>query len=234
MASNLLKIVRICNSQFKCNYLKNEKYFHTFFFHFQNLHQILDILKKRMIVIGNVFPKLETVKILLRPLSKKRRLRTSIWKHPKYLPNLHENAFIFFSSFSGKFIPKVSSPILGEILLVFVNTFGADCKYPVQDCENLQVQFKCNYLKNEIYFLDFYFHFWNLHQILNILKKRMIVIANVFPKLRTVKILLRQLSKKRRFRTCFQSQHVKESKMLVKSKWEHFCHVFSSFSLNLI
>ena len=27
--------------------------------------------------------------------------------------------------------------VLGEILEVFVNTFTADAKYPVQDCENL-------------------------------------------------------------------------------------------------
>ena len=42
----------------------------------------------------------------------------------------------------------------------------------------------------------------------------MIVIANLFPKLQTVKILVRPLSKKRRFRTRFDSQHVKASKML--------------------
>ena len=32
------------------------------------------------------------------------------------------------------------SPLgLGEILQVFVNTLTADGKYPVQDCENLQL-----------------------------------------------------------------------------------------------
>ena len=90
-------------------------------------------------------------------------------------------------------------------------------------------QFKCNSLKNKNIFLDFLFHFWNLHQILIILKKRMIVIANVFPKLQTVKVLLRPLSKKRCYRTLFDSQHVKASQMLVESPWECFCQVFSSF-----
>ena len=37
----------------------------------------------------------------------------------------------------------------------------------------------------------------------------MIVIANVFPKLQTVENLVKQLSKKRPFRTRFDSQHVK-------------------------
>ena len=63
----------------------------------------------------------------------------------------------------------------------------------------------------------FFFHFWNLHQILNRLNKRTIVLANVFPKLQTVKNLVRLLSKKRRFTTRFDSQHVKGSQMLVKS-----------------
>ena len=49
----------------------------------------------------------------------------------------------------------------------------------------------------------FLFHFWNVQQSLNILEKNMIVIANVFLKLQTVKILVRPLSKKRRFRTGF-------------------------------
>ena len=44
----------------------------------------------------------------------------------------------------------------------------------------------------------------------------MIVTANVFPKLQTVKILIRPLSKKRRFRTRFDSQHVKPSQIPAK------------------
>ena len=45
MASILLKIGRICNSQFKYNYPQNEKRFLDFLFHFWNLHQILNFLK---------------------------------------------------------------------------------------------------------------------------------------------------------------------------------------------
>ena len=45
----------------------------------------------------------------------------------------------------------------------------------------------------------------------------MIVTANVFPKLKILEILVRPLSKKRRFRTCFGNQHVKASQMFEKS-----------------
>ena len=62
MASILFNIARICNSKFKCQYLKNEKLFFDVLFHFWNLHRILNILKKKMMIIANVFPKLKTVK----------------------------------------------------------------------------------------------------------------------------------------------------------------------------
>ena len=77
-------------------------------------------------------------------------------------------------------------------------------------------------------FLNFLFHLWNLNQILNILKKTMMVIANVFPKLQTVKNFVRPFCKKRRFGTRFDNQHVKVSQILAKSQGEHFYHVFSS------
>ena len=89
-------------------------------------------------------------------------------------------------------------------------------------------QFKCYYLKNKKFFLNFLFHFWNLHRILNILKKKMMVIANVFPKLKTVENFVTPLCKKRHFGTRLDSRHVKLSRILGKSPWECICHVFSS------
>ena len=110
----------------------------------------------------------------------------------------------------------MSPLVLGEILGVFVNTLTADGKYPVQGCENLHLPIQAHLSEKHKSFSEFWFHFWILHQILNILKEKMIVIANVFPKLQTVKILVRPLSKKRRFRTRFDSEHVKASQMPAK------------------
>ena len=103
--------------------------------------------------------------------------------------------------------------------------------------KNLRIcnsQVKRNYLKNANILLKFLFHFWILHQILNILKEKVIVIANVFPKWQTLKIFVKRLSQKQRFRTGFGSQHVKASQLLVKSPWERFYHVLLSFSGKLI
>ena len=101
----------------------------------------------------------------------------------------------------------MSPLVLGEILGIFFDTLTADGKYPFQGFQNLQFPIKMQLF--EKLFLEFLFHFWILHQILNILKYKMIVIANVFPKLQTVKIFVRPLSKKRCFRTRFDSEHVK-------------------------
>ena len=56
----------------------------------------------------------------------------------------------------------------------------------------------------------------------------MIVIANVFPKLQTVKDLVRLLTKKRRFKTSFESQHVQAFQTFIKSSWESFYNIFPS------
>ena len=62
----------------------------------------------------------------------------------------------------------------------------------------------------------------------------MIVIANLFLKLQTVKELVRPRSKKGRFRRTFDSQHVKGSKECMKSAWKNFYHIFSSLCEKLI
>ena len=172
-----------------------------------------------MIEIANVFTNLQTVKILVRALSKNRRFRKRfdsqhvkvsqiLSKHPS------EHFFHLFSSFWGKLIRKISRLVLGEILGVFVETLPADAKYLLNIKSISNSQLKCKYLKNENLFLNFLFDFWNLHQISNILKKNMMVIANAFLKLQTLKILVRPLSKKRCFRKRFDRHHVKVCQIL--------------------
>ena len=106
-------------------------------FHFWNLYHILNISKEKMIVIANVFSKLQTVKNLFRPLSKKLRLRTRFdsqhVKASQILAKYPWENFYFFSSFSEKFISKLSPGVLGEIFRVFGNTLTPDDKYPAQE-----------------------------------------------------------------------------------------------------
>ena len=57
--------------------------------------------QKKTIVIANVFPKLQTVKKLVRPISEKRRSKhpsiVNMLKGNKHLWNLHESTLIIFS-----------------------------------------------------------------------------------------------------------------------------------------
>ena len=79
--------------------------------------------------------------------------------------------------------------VIREILGVFVNTLSA-ILFNIAITSNSQ--FKCSYVKNEKRFLKFF-----LESTSNFkhFEKKMIVIANVFPKLQTVKILIRRFLK---------------------------------------
>ena len=79
-------------------------------------------------------------------------------------------------------------------------------------------QFKCNYLKNILFCLNFLLHIRNLHQPMKILRKKRSLTADVFPKLDISKRVVRQMSEKSRFRVPFDSQHVKGSQPLPKSE----------------
>ena len=78
-------------------------------------------------------------------------------------------------------------------------------------------QFKCSYLKNKQLFRTFFPHFRNLHQILNILKKKATVIAYEIQTIRNAKDVISYIAKKPRFRTPFESQHAKEVQLVLKS-----------------
>ena len=161
MASILFNIARICNSQCKCNFLKNEKLFLNFLFHFWNLHQFLNILITRMVVILNVFPQLQTVKNFCSPLCKKRyfgtRLDSRGLKVSRTLAKSPWECFYdLFSSIWGKLIWKMSPLVLTESYGVFLNTLAADGKYRGQYCENLQLPIQMQLSEKRKTFYQFF------------------------------------------------------------------------------
>ena len=128
-----------------------------------------------------------------------------------------ESFYHVFSSLSLKLIWKMSPLVLGGMVAVSGNTLTADGSILFKIIRISHAQLKSNDLKNETVFPNFLFNFWNLHYILNILKVKMIVIAHVFPNLQTVKNFVRSFCKERRFRTRFDSQHVKSCQIIAKS-----------------
>ena len=77
-----------------------------FFLDFWNLNEILNILKKKMILIATWFWKLHTDKELFSHSLKNTisdiPLTINMWKSPKLLWNLHNNTFIIFSNDYGR------------------------------------------------------------------------------------------------------------------------------------
>ena len=94
--------------------------------------------------------------------------------------------------------------------------------------------FRRCYDKNKKLVLGFWFHFSNFQQILNVFKKEKVVRANLFPNLQNIQELVRSNTEKGPFRSFFDSQHVKPSKTLLKSPWEHFYQISSSLWGNMI
>ena len=169
--------MRICSSLFKCNNLKRKKLFLSFFFQFWNLHHGLNIFIKKKFVIANVFPKLQIVKDLVRPLSKKRRFRNSFDSEDvKGSKRLVKSAgelfyYIFYHSegtWFGKIRPYCSLKSLSCLLTHWLSIKSMLFRIVII-CRFL---IKCKHLKNENLFLSFFVLFMELHQILNIFKKR--------------------------------------------------------------
>ena len=91
---------------------------------------------------------------------------------------------------------EISPWLKFKILGVFVNTVTADDKYPVRDAENLQfpIQIQLSQ-KRKTFFSVFFFPVLECSSYFKHFLKKIIVTANVFPKLETVKVLVRPLSK---------------------------------------
>ena len=138
------------------------------------------------------------LKNFVRPFCKKLSFATRFDSQHVKVPRIirkfqWQHFYHVLSSFWEKLISKMSHLVLGKILGVFLNTLTTDGKYPVEDWENLQLLIQMELSDKQKLFLNFLLHFWNLHQILNILKKKIMVIANVFPKLETVINFVRPL-----------------------------------------
>ena len=68
---------------------------------------------------------------------------------------------------------------------------------------------------------------------MNILKKKMTLIAEVFPKLRSPKNNVRSMSIKSRFKGSFKKQHGKCAQTLLKFAWQNLYHIYWSLSRQL-
>ena len=77
-------------------------------------------------------------------------------------------------------------------------------------------QFRCIYLKNKRFFLNFFSAIFESALNSEHFQKKMTLIAYVFPKLPTPKNVLRQMSKSSRFRERLDRRHSKWAEALIQ------------------
>ena len=101
----------------------------------------------------------------------------------------------------------------------------ADDQYSPLNRDNLTQPIQKQLSKKQKAFFNFFLRFRNVHEILNICKKKMTLIADLFAKLRTPKNVVRYLSKKSRFKGPFDRQHGKRVQTLLRSGSQDRYHI---------
>ena len=71
----------------------------------------------------------------------------------------------------------MSALVTSEIFRLLVNTLTTDDKYSRRYMQISDKKFKSLYLKKEWLFVHFLLHFWNVHGIYKILKKKKSILA---------------------------------------------------------
>ena len=93
---------------------------------------------------------------------------------------------------------------------------------PTALCRIFRNNFKRFYLKNGRLFPDFLLIFWNVREIYNIFKKRMRVLALLFPKLLFRKEVATETSRRSCFKTRFGNQRVNGFQTPLKVARHHY------------
>ena len=118
--------------------------------------------------------------------------------------------------------------VISEILGLFLNTLTADNMSLLGNSENLHQPIQMPLSNKQKTFYQFLSPFLKCGSILNILKKKMTLIAYAFSNWWTAKGVVKHKPKKSRFRTPFNSLHAQGSQTQLKSARNHLYHIFSS------
>ena len=127
--------------------------------------------------IADVFPNLRTQENLVRSMSKKSSFRGSFPKqHGKRAETLLKFAWqhLYHISWSlgRQLCYKKFLLVICKISRLFINKVSAHGKYSVFNRDNLTQPYRMQLFENKKLFLNFFFFFLNLIEILNILKKK--------------------------------------------------------------
>ena len=163
-------------------------------------------------------------------MSKKSRCRRPFEKqHGKrsqtLLKSARQQLYNIYWTLWRKVSREDSLLVICKILQRFVNTLTADDKYYLLNRDIFKQEIEMELSKKQKLFVNLFLHFWNLDQIFNIFDKKMTIVANLFPRLRTAKDVARYMSKISRFRRPFNKQPGKRSQTQLKSAWQRLYNI---------
>ena len=187
-----------------------------------------------MTLIAEVFSKFRTQQKLVASVPKKSRFKGSFEKqHGKCTQTLlkfaWQNLYHIYRSLWSQLTCKKSLLVICKIPRLFPNTLSADVKYSLLNRDNLTQPIQIQSSRKQKTFSYFFFCiFWILVEILKIFLKKKTLVADVFPKFRTQKNLVKSMPKKSRFKGCFKKQHGQCVQTLLKCQGQPLYHIYWS------
>ena len=118
--------------------------------------------------------------------------------------------------------------VICKISRLFPNTLSPDGKYSLLNRDNLTQPIKMQLSRKQKSFSHFFSTFLKSSLNFEHFLKKLTLIADVFPKLRTQKSLVRSMPKKSRFKGSFKKQHGKCAKRLLKCQGQLLYHFYWS------
>ena len=118
--------------------------------------------------------------------------------------------------------------VIWKISRLFPNTLSADGKYSLLNRDNLKQPIQMQLSRKQKTFCDFFLAFLKSSLNFEHFLKKLTLIADVFPKLRTQKNVVRSMHKKSRFKGSFKKQHGKWPQTLLKCQGQLLYHIYWS------
>ena len=121
---------------------------------------------------------------------------------------------------------------LGKLSLSDIQNFKtlyiltANDKYSLPNRDNLMRLIQLQFSQKQKAFSQLFYDFLKSALNFEYLQNKMTCRADVFPKLRTLKNVVRYLSRKSPFRGCFDRKHVKRGKTVLESELQHLYHIY--------
>ena len=127
----------------------------------------MNIFKKRMTFIADVFPKSRTPKNEVKEISKKSSFRGPFLKQcgkedQRLFKSERHHLYHFYWSLWRQLSWKNSLLVIWKFLGLFLNTLTVDDKYSLPNRDNLRQPIQMQLSQKKIHFLNLFLHFWNL------------------------------------------------------------------------